>query len=452
MATPADYFGETPPARVIGTEAECNIQLVGDATQSWYIGYAAIERAGYIAVGKFLDNGMGLYEDVGPHLEIDSAEALGPRMATAANAATVIVLNRIVEASGVDHGGVHRHSGTIIGDTERTNGYHESYLFPRELQNSPLFDTLMASHLTSDLYTLSGTLHHGYRLSQKVKGIGDPPITRQVERRTAHGNKPMAMIPPAGADSDTIGHHQWARLERRYADTGFSLTAQYLGFAAVSLVLRLIEHQDMVKTGRLMNSSFRRFALTAQEFIKDLSFTKTAMTLDGREITAMDYQEIVLNEVMSLAEKIELPEDEQQAIPLWQAMIQEFRNSHLPAGHYGRLLGLVDFAPRHFYLTRLAKAQGVQMDNNVATLLEANLTWDRVLPAGGAMTYWKKFPSPYVTEEEINNFVNTAPPTRAAVRAEMIHDGRASGSTWSTVHTNRGEEIHLDPTLDLRAA
>jgi hypothetical protein len=323
-------------------------------------------------------------------------------------------------------------------------------MFPRELAESRLFDTVVASHLASDTWTMCGTIHRGFQLSQKIKGIGDPPITRKLERRTGHGSKPIAMIPPAKVDADTIGDPEWARLERRYADAGFSLTAQYAGFAAVSLVLRLVEHAALVDMDKLVKSSFRQHAASAHVFNQDLSFSEVVETLGRGNITAVDYQELLAHTALDLSEKIELPQDEQDAIPLWLAICDELRACDLSNGQYGKLLTMLDFAPRHRYLsTRFSESE---LDSRNAPALEANLTWDRVLPAGGAMTFWDGIVSPYVTIEEVNHFVTNAPPTRAEIRAKLIGDPDriVTYTNWASMQLSNGRTLDIDPYATLK--
>lgn len=438
----ADFLGQKPPARIIGTETECNIQLLNNHDQYQYISEDAIEAAGFISVGGYINNGMRVYPDVG-HLEIDTAEALGPRQAAAANFASLNVLSRIVDASGLPHNGLHSHSGTIIKNTERSSGRHENYLFPRSIADSKHFDTIMASFLTSRVYAMSGAVGKGFQLSQKVKGIGDPAITRSVERRTTHGQKPMGMIPPISSDADTIGNRDWARLEVRYADGGFSRTASFLGYAATSLGLRLIEHEGLVDFDTLSRFSFKKHAPTARLFNSDLSFSSVAETLDGSHITAIDFQELLATAALGLKDKVELPEDEQLGLALWLDVCDQLRKADLERDQYGKLLSILDFAPRHRYLNKRFSVNELNSTNPRA--VEANLTWDRLLPVGGGITYWSKVPSQYISDQEITCLEKNPPPTRAAARAAFINErpNDIASINWSGITFDDGASVRL---------
>lgn len=438
---PQDFYGEQPPERIIGTESECNVQLIPDS-EIFLVNYMsdeAVEAAGYQKAGSYLDNGYKIYPDVG-HFEICTPESLGPRRAAAADAAGIVVLSNIIEASGHEHRGVHRHSGTIIGTTQRTTGYHENFLMPRSLASSPLVYSVIASFLTSRFQSMAGIVaEEGFQLSQKVKGIGNPPITSNYARRTGHGNKPMAMIPPEQGDADTIGNPEWARLEVRFADTGFSRTARFLGLSATSLALRVVEHPEIIDMTKLTDWSFKNFAAAARVFNKDLSFSAVAETMSGKQISAMDYQLALVEACAKLADKIELPADEAAAIRLWQRVCDLLKQQDHAEGFGGMLLLATDFAPRYRYLRKKFATEDIKSSNlqGSPNPVEVNLSWDRILPKGGAMTYWEKQPTPYVSDQDVQDALKGKSGTRAEARGKLIRRyGKAiTGINWARVVT-----------------
>jgi hypothetical protein len=462
---PEAFYGETPPDRIIGTEAECNVQIPEGITLNQYMSDRAVELAGFQRIkdscgyndGYFYDNGCKIYRDVG-HLEVSSAESRGPRQAVVSDLAGMLALRKIIEASGVPHQGVHRHSGTIIGSSLSTSGYHENYLMPVKVSVDPLVSELIPSHLASRLYSLSGIVGaEGFQLSQKVNGIGGTPITSTYGRRTSHGNKPMAMIPVS--DTDTIGSGEWRRLEVRFADAGFSPTARFLTFAATSLVLRLIEHQPLVDTEVLEHYAFKDPVRAAKVFNNDLSFTATAETQSGEQISALDYQEILLTACARLANVIQLPEDEAAAIPLWADVCDAYRRSDLENRNYDGLLDITDLAVRHRYLTNRFLPHEISSENKRAVAM--NLVLDRILPTGGSMKYWASRPSPYVSQAEVEDRIHNPPGTRAALRSNAIRTtlNKSFGSSykvkevnWSTLLLHDEDDKANKPTVSLSPA
>lgn len=454
---PSDFLGEQPPERIIGLESECNVQHDLGVHELDYLSIDAIKSAGYSSTGEYLDNGMRVYADCS-HLEICTGEMLGPRQAAAADAASIIVLNNIVESSGVSHRGVYRHAGTAIGDAQQTSGYHENYLVPliSFRDESMLTETVISSHLATRLYSFAGMVDSsGFRISQKVSGIGGVPITADTGRRTKHGDKPMVLMRSANLDRAVIGETSWRRLEVRFADPGFSLLGRYLTFATTSLVLRLIEHGDKIDIEKLAESGFVDPVSAAQQFSYDLTFTDTAETISGKRMSAIDFQELLAEQTDRLGHNIELPEDEVDAIPLWFDVCDQFRQANLNEGEYARLGVISDFAPRHRYLARNINTS-VLNSNNPATV-EANLVFDQITPRGGGMIYWDTCNEPITNEllragsgemlvnvDDVEYFVNEAPNTRAALRSAFIHLG-ASAANWSNVTRGKRNISLSDP-------
>lgn len=444
--TPKDFFTESPPQRTIGTEAECDVQTKSSSDKlGGYLTDLAIKNAGYTSVSGYLENGYRLYVD-GHQIEVDTPECLGPEQAAIADLAGVVLLQKVVAASGLEPKAVHRHTGTVVQDVEETSGYHENYLIPRDIALDRLMDTVVASHLTSRAWSGAGQVGRaGFELWQKATGIGEPPITRLLERRTPHGKKPMAMIPPVDNDTDTIGNPDWARLEVRFADAGLSPYSRYMSLATTSIVLRLIEHSQLIDNTELVNMGFLNNANAARIFSRDLTFTETAETQDHSVISAVDYQEMLALNAHKLSQVVELPEDEVRAIGLWLTLCDELRYADLEKGEYGKLIGLLDFAPRHRYLTGHFPGKITSYD---AKVRGANLAWDTILPEGGASLYWKKFGKRIVDDNAVQVALTSPPNTRASLRGKLIKEySKDIGSvSWSRVSLRNGQRLYLtDP-------
>ena len=436
---PPDFFGEAPPERIIGTERECLIQIDSE-TRSKCVDAKAIRKAGYQSASGFLNNGANIGTDV-CHIEVRTANELGPQQAAAADEAAKMLVTNVVEASGYRHGGVHGHSATRKGTKETTHGRHENYLFPRFIENSDLFDTVMMSFLTSRTFAMSGMVRNKFELSQKVSDVADPPLTRGISRRMSVGNKPMATIPSSQDDRDIFSDKNWARLEVRFSDAGFSPTINYLSFAATSLVLRMIEHESMIDVNMLKEFSFKHMARAAKTFNKDLTFTRAAETVEGARISALNYQEMLADTAEELNTRIDLPDDELVAISLWHEVIDEMRGSNLAQGEYGKLLYMTDFAPLHKYLHQAHTADTIKSTNKIVNAKQ--LMWYRIDPEGGAMTWWRNHPSPYVSWQEIVDCLYLPPPTSGMARGDRV--AKASKAIWSAVEIDGQWEWFKNP-------
>lgn len=441
--------GESPPERIIGTESECNLQVKPGLKPNVYISNDAIKNAGFMNKGSFLDNGCRLYQDVGGHLEISTAESQGPRQAVAADRAGILALSRIVCASGLEHSGLHRHAGTFKNDKGRTSGFHENYLVSRQTTHNRKLRAFFPSYLASRIYGYNGIIGiNGYQLSQKLKDIGGIPISSDMNRRTAAGDKPMILIPDEDDDRDTIGASDLARFEIRFADPGFSPTARYLTFGATSLAIRLGENEDKIDLTELVESSFKRPLEAARSIDTDLSFTRTHETKSGKKITALDFQEILATSAAQLSTSIELPKDEQGVIDLWLQACDDLRASDISKGIYVGLTCLMDFAVRYRYIsTRRRPDQIVSSDMETVSL---NLILDRILPEAG-LKFWNQLPSPYVNLEEVEQLVYEPPNTRAKIRSNFIREmsGEIEKLDWANIKFKNGEVVTLEPDLIL---
>jgi len=261
----------------------------------------------------------------------------------------------------------------------------------------------------------------------------------------------MAIVPPEGADQDTVTPGgDYARLEVRFADANFSKTINFLDLATTSLMLRIVEHKDKLNNDVLIGKSFESPGYAAESFSKDLGFTKTMETLDGNVISAVNYQEILLEQAYILNENIELPEDERIALPLWGHVIDQLKLADLNKGEYAGLLELADFAIRHFYLRKRFDENQINSFN--ADVVAATLTWDRISPSGPAMRYWDKIESPYISYSEILKLYNTPPCTRATARGSMIRDNHGEkNASWNYLKTKSGDYYRFDDPYSTKA-
>lgn len=441
-----DYLSENPPARIIGTECEYNIQIPSSDEDDedpiylhYYISDEAIESAGLSHIGSFLSNGSRLYQDVG-HLEYATPESLGPKQAAAADLAGIKVLRSIVTGSDIPHEGIYRIAGANIPSKNvfmpvggHTNGYHENYLLPRGIAEDELAYKILPTFFASRVWAMGGAVQtHGYGLSQKINGMGGEPVDYYLNRRTQSGNKPMIMIPNSDYDSDVISDQDWARVELRYADPAHSPFVKYVGFAATSLVLRLIEHADKLHPKALESIVLDDPVDAARTYAFDITFKNTSQTVYDKSVTAIDVGEHFVKLARQLSKKIELPTEELAALRLWADILQRMRRSSFAKSEYAGLETLLDVAAKHRYIA--GRTQDMRSTNPQA--IKYAMAWDRIDPQGAAQIWWSKIPQPYVTDEDIAFLTHWAPPTRAAVRADMItNPGRKIDRIhWSGYH------------------
>lgn len=397
----ADFYSDTPPARIGGAECEYDLQLAGQigldgetSTESFlanrvqaFLRNHVLRAAGYqaltlnddgIAPDSYLSNGARAYRDLG-FFEYCTPEVLGPANMAAADAAGILALERIVAAADRPHKGVYRRTGSAF-NAERTAGYHQNFLMPSSLRDRSqlLAMPLLASNLATRAWSWSGTVGKaGYEWSQKHRGIG-LSVSSNKNDRVGQGRKPMILVRGVfNEDHDVNPMPEWSRAEVRCADAPVSRTALYLGFAATSLVLRLGEHLPAVR-GLLDDGLLQEPVTAMQQLAVHPTLEANLRLRDGRLVAADNVQESQLIAVRRLAEEVELPADELAAIPLLEQANSAQRLVRTE-GDIGPLAVYCEAARKLRYLRRRFGSQPLAMSHpDHREAVATDLLYDRV--------------------------------------------------------------------------
>ena len=447
---PEDFSSDHPPVRPMGTECEYNQQLIpgGVVTSAHFLNNETLRNCGIRIQNGYVGEKYGagkVYPDVG-HLEFNSRESMGPASAAVEDLNGIEHLSNIVNASGYLHKGIYRLSGTYIPNgliegggrdsRGRTSGYHESYLFPRHLEYSDAFTHLLPSASAFQVWSRGGTLRHeGFVFAQKVWGNGGDPVEHSLQRRTSHGNRPMITVPPITSDSDTLGDPLWARAEVRMPDPGLSLVNRFLGFANMSLTLRLIEQADRLELTRerLANICLADPVAAAKAYAGDLTLQVTAETIDGRRFNALNGQESMLDLFESLQAHVPLPEDEKIAIAGIRSVVDALRTSQPAQAEYSGMAKLrVEFAAKHQFISQDRPQADIKAASKVA--MQRNIEWSRVLPVGPGLRYWQRVASRDPLAAKVHELAATAGASKRSTRRARIvddPDGKNRVVNWS---------------------
>lgn len=454
-----EFYADQPPKRIIGTECEYNLQNTVECNGRTiqlheYIGEEATAAAGLHRTYNFLSNGGKLGLDV-EHVEYSTAEALGPQQALVSDTAGKIVAARVIEASGYPHRGLFRTSGTFLdvpdgvnNINEKTSGYHENYLIPRDLTESLTSNSVMATFLATRVMSMSGMVRNGkYVYSQKMSGIGGP-VVMGYNRRACNGDKFMAIIPDSQKDKDTINDDQWARLEVICGDPSQAPLSRFLAFGSTSLVLRMLEHQELYGD-RLQDISLARPVEDAHTIDgDDPNLDNTYETVKGNKLSVLDIQEAFVEYAYELMEEIDLPKDEINAINLWGETNDLLRRNRInPAKMGNELPKRLEIAARFAYLSR--KARDNDYDLSSPEIAQFNLGWDCISPKGGSMQWWDRIGTSLMTQDEVERLTRLPPTnTRAAIRGRFVADHNSSdiaAISWGTINLNNKMVSLRDP-------
>lgn len=415
--TPNMFFSEEPPERIIGIEDEYDLQIPELPPHTYrhvsdYISTYAIKAAGLRVMGSYVENGARIYQDVG-HAEYCTPECLGPYQAAAADIAGMHVIASVVEASGLEHSGLFRISGTWNSESKSTtNGVHENFMAPASIARNALLADLLPTYYATRVASMAGTIAKGkYVFSQKEHGIGGAPIERYLARRVTHGNKPMALI--LSEEAETVGSG-WLRLETRYADAPMSLAARRHALATTSLILRLVEHENIFNDGDFDDIILKDPVAATHTYMRDLTLRRRAEVRSGKRMNMLDIEEKLAEKVLFLCERIKLPPDEVDAANTWPVINAAFRRSAPSKAEYDPyLLREYSVATKHYWLNRI----GAFESDAIAKV--RSMQWDRVLPVGNGRIMMK---NSKIIDPEVELLQTTAPSTRASVRRQFIQE------------------------------
>jgi hypothetical protein len=457
---PNQFYGEHVPPRIIGTEFEASTQKINPKGPDFSISIDGslqsqlsdeahiISAPGYH--GLTLQNGANIHNDVG-HIEYAGPEALGPRQAAAADLAGNVVLAKVAQTISPNCG-LYLRSGTEIDikkdDRVRdyTSGFHENYLVPADLLGSITLRSVLPSYLATRVWAGAGMVgRDGFHMFQKAPGIGTIYSTGLSSRTEPH-KKPMFLLRSAALnqDGDINPDPKWGRVEVRFADPSQSTAGTFLAKASASLVLRMLEHEQI--TGESLNKLKIIDPVVAKgNTDTDLRFSQTYKTADGQRYTALDIQEAFAETALDLSEEIELPEDEVEAAHLWREIIDDLRNCDVETHDFRPVSDVVPFAPKLETLIRHYDYEDIHNKN--ADAVRRDLIWDRLEPIGTGQKYWAKVGGrqAVIPEHLIKELTVSAPRgTRAAVRGDLVLAGEAANASWVQVSRKNGKIVDIE--------
>ena len=281
-------------------------------------------------------------------------------------------------------------------------------------------------------------------LSQKVYDIGGRPFADRADcRRTANRNKPMAIVHHHKDDHDVTGNDEWDRLEIRFADAGLSHYGRVLSLGVSSMVLRLLEFEDIAD---VQCHGFQNSLLVAHQASRDLSFKQTYPTVEGKKMTAADFQESIAESFLALDERIEMPKSEVRCAEMLLEVTDAIRRCNAKQGDYKAVAGLGDAYTK---LYMLSKSDITRSDMSTANgqAYARDIKWHDINPATslGLKIWERQHAGSPVLPPKLEQRLVTHPPqhTRANIRGPIVAANTAHSVSWV------GAELHNGGVVDL---
>lgn len=462
---PREFFTDTPPPRLIGTECEQDVlhktqpgvRPIHEQRDGIHklIASDNLTQAGFRHVtgqsAQWLANGAKLMIDV-RRIEYATPECEGPAEATAATDSGEIVMKKIMQVADPDNNfELYRRTGIMSeNDAVLTMGYHTNFLIPAvDDRLGALLSRILPLHLATQSWGWAGMVNRrGFSLSQKVFGIRGPStvIDSPYRARRAIEDKPIMVIRRETHDDTRTNEYthpesrQFERLELRCPDYTPSQEINFLHLAATSLVARLAEHPRFI--------SSRMYDLSEQctkpdeimrKVSQDLSLQKPIAQVDGIGFTAIHTQMEFIECISQMSQHVDLPEDELAGLALWQTICELMETAadkgiELMADRIGWAAKL--------HALQLKVGEPITARNTGARRVCER--WDSIVPKGIGRRYFeiaaqKSGRNPIANKEAVTQLVFEPPvTTRAALRGKFCKEADEQRSEVTHINWGRG--------------
>ncbi len=303
--------------RIFGMECEYGVAWHGKHRQSpdevarqIFRGVVHVARSSNV----FTKNGARLYLDVGSHPEYATPECDSVKQLIIYDrAGERMLLNlsrkaekRIIE-NGNDEGSIYLFKNNT-DSAGNSYGCHENYLVTRDVEFGDYVDTLIPFLVTRQIFAGAGKIigtHNGAKfcLSQRAEHIWEGVSSATTRSRPIINTR----------DEPHADAEKYRRLHVIVSDSNMSEYTNFLKVATCALLLRLIEETDFVLKPSLENP-----IRSIREISGDIECKKKVRLSDGRELSALQIQQMYLEEAVAHSRQLDLNEEEKQALIYWE--------------------------------------------------------------------------------------------------------------------------------------
>ncbi len=373
-------------------------------------------------LNKPLYNGSRLYVD-GAHPEYSTPECSSPReLVIHEKAGEHIVLDCLRAVSRV------RPDRSVIVYKNNTDGkgnsygYHENYLFPRDLSFDQLTAALIPFFVTRQIFAGAG----------KVGAEnGTDPISFQIAQRsdffeTHVGLNTMSKRPIMNTrDEPHADPERHRRIHVIVGDSNMSETATYLKVGTAGVVL------DMIAAG----VSFASVALadpvgSMQHISRDLNVTAPVRLVNGKDYSAIEIQRVYLNAAQTFAASDGADADRTDVLRRWAQVLDDLERDPMT------LATELDWVAKYAMMTSYMDRKGCGWDDPRIRMMD--FQYHDIRPEKGlyfALLRQKRMKR-LVSDEEIIRAEMDAPVgTRAYFRSACLKKfpQNVYATSWSSI-------------------
>lgn len=450
--TPNDFTLPCAPARPIGIETEYHLQ--GIELSALFI-QNAMAQQNLAQMNSYLSNGARLYPYQG--VEYATPESLGPRQAAVADFAGKIIVAKL-EAyrnsrdGAISHFPALRNAGSYSVDKNacESRGHHRNYqtITPETTEQTILLKNVMGSFLaTTPIWDGVGFITDQYLLAQKAPGIGNP-ITNGGDNQTKHGSKPIGnfytQVVSGGAE-DKI-HTGWSLLEVRKDDAHMLLTNAYMGYAATSIALRLVE-QGYINQD---NAADFTLAETANSLkIVNTTFGKDKLRLaSGKHTDALSLQKRYTDMMYKMLSEQEQPqEDEVDALERLTIILDKLdilAHGDIHDTDVKPLVPYVEWAAKLHYLRQKVSPNYTAHPDKLEAAVAFDLQWHRIDEKSVSQIVGNRIDTfGNSLANEIETAIEMPPLSRAFARGAAVEANICDSLKWNQLSLKSGRVVEL---------
>jgi proteasome accessory factor A len=260
----------------------------------------------------FLENGARLYLDVGSHPEYATPECDSPRQVVVHDRAGERILEDLVRAAErrLQEEGIAGEISLFKNNTDSAGnsyGCHENYLVARVGEFQRLADALIPFLITRQVFAGAGKILHTPRgaifsLSQRAEHIWEGVSSATTRSRPIINTR----------DEPHADAERFRRLHVIVGDSNMSEFASWLKVATTDLVLRMLEEQAIMRDLTLENP-----IRAIREISHDLTGSRRVRLANGREMSALDIQQVYLERVSRFVETSETDPEAKRVVDAW---------------------------------------------------------------------------------------------------------------------------------------
>jgi proteasome accessory factor A len=371
----------------------------------------------------FLTNGSRLYLDVGSHPEYATAECDDVAQLIAHDRAGEVILQDLV-GTAEERMREDGFEGSIYLFKNNTDsagnsyGCHEYYLIPRKLEFARLSEILIPFLVTRQLFAGAGKVlpvdgEHRFAFSQRADHVWEGVSSATTRSRPIINTR----------DEPHADAEHYRRLHVIVGDSNMSETTQLVKVGATDLILRMIEAGTIMEDLRLENP-----IRSIREISHDLTGRKTVRLASGRELSALELQEMFHAKVSAFLEREGAhTEHVPRIMDLWRRSLDA-----VAAGDASGIDTEIDWAIKHKLIEGYRARHRLELSS--PRIAQLDLTYHDISPSRGLFHLLRArgLVAGVVDDADVTAARNAPPQTtRAKLRGDFVRAAKDAGRDFT---------------------